>query len=236
MTTLLLFDVDGTLILTGGAGIRAFQRTFRELFSIEALADGIRFHGRTDPDIIEDLFTAGLGRLPTPAEIQAICSRYLPYLQEEVRHSPGYRIMPGLPDLLEMLAGRPEFRLGLATGNLETAARIKLSRADLNRYFSFGGFGSDAQNRTALIQKAIERGRNIMGESKKDMRVVVIGDTDLDITCGREAGATTVAVATGSDSWETLLQASPDHLLKDLSRSEEFLAILSKPPEPSPSE
>jgi phosphoglycolate phosphatase-like HAD superfamily hydrolase len=125
--------------------------------------------------------------------------------------------------------------LGLATGNLETAARIKLSRADLNRYFSFGGFGSDAQNRTALIQKAIERGRSIMGESKKDMRVVVIGDTDLDITCGREAGATTVAVTTGGDSWETLLQASPDHLLKDLSRPEELLAILSNLPEPPPS-
>lgn len=235
MTTLVLFDVDGTLILTGGAGIRAFQRTFRELFGIEAVTDGIRFHGRTDPDIIEDLFTAGLGRLPTPAEIQAICNRYLPYLHEEVCHSPGYRIMPGLPDLLEMLAGRPEFRLGLATGNLERGARIKLSRADLNRYFSFGGFGSDARDRTALIQKAIERGTSVLGQSNEAIRVVVIGDTDLDITCGRKAGATTVAVATGSDSWETLLQAAPDHLLKDLSRPEELLAILSTPPEPSPS-
>ena len=102
MMNLLLFDVDGTLILTGGAGIRAFQRAFRELFNMEAVTDGIRFHGRTDPEIVEDIFAARLSRSPTPEELQAICSRYLAYLEEEVPHSPGFRIMPGLPDLLEV--------------------------------------------------------------------------------------------------------------------------------------
>ncbi|MBW8004529.1 MAG: HAD hydrolase-like protein [candidate division NC10 bacterium] len=228
MIHLLLFDVDGTLILTGGAGIRAFQRAFHELFRREVETDGIRFHGRTDPEIIEDIFAAGLSRSPTPEELQAICSRYLAHLEEEVRHSPGFRIMPGLPHLLEMLAVRAEVRLGLATGNLEGAARIKLDRADLNRYFPFGGFGSDAKDRTVLIQKAIERGRDLADRPHQEIRVFVIGDTDLDIACGRNAGATTVAVATGGDSWDTLRQASPDHLLKDLSRPEEFLAILSE--------
>ena len=228
MIHLLLFDVDGTLILTGGAGIRAFQRTLRELFRIEAAIDGVRFHGRTDPDIIEDLCAAGLGRPPTLTETQAICRRYLTYLPEEVDRSPGYRVMPGLPDLLEVLARRPEVRLGLATGNLEGAAKIKLRRADLNRYFSFGGFGSDARDRTTLIRKAIERGRALVEGSSQPIRVVVIGDTDLDITCGREAGATTVAVATGGDSWETLHQASPDLLLNDLSRPEALLAMLGE--------
>ena len=227
MMNLLLFDVDGTLILTGGAGIRAFQRAFRELFNMEAVTDGIRFHGRTDPEIVEDIFAVRLSRSPTPEELQAICSRYLAYLEEEVPHSPGFRIMPGLPDLLEVLARRADVRLGLATGNLEGAARIKLGRPDLNRYFPFGGFGSDAKDRTALIHKAIERGMTLLGRSQQEIKVFVIGDTDLDITCGRQAGATTVAVATGGDSWEILLQASPDHLLKDLSRPEEFLAILS---------
>lgn len=230
MITLVLFDVDGTLILTGGAGIRAFQRTFRELFRVDAVIDGIRFHGRTDPEIIDDIFVAGLGRPATLVETEAVYSRYLTYLDEEVRDSPGYRIMPGLPDLLETLAGRAEVRLGLATGNLEGAARIKLSRADLNRFFSFGGFGSDAKDRTVLIRKAIERGRVLLEGSDQQVRAVVIGDTDLDITCGRAAGATTVAVATGGDSWETLLQVSPDYLLKDLSRPEELLAILSESP------
>ena len=228
MINLLLFDVDGTLILTGGAGIRGLQRTFRELFRIEAAIDGIRFHGRTDLDIIDDLFTGGLGRPPTPAEVQSISDRYLEYLQEEVRHSPGYRIMPGLPHLLQVLGERPDVRLGLATGNLKDAARIKLSRADMNGFFSFGGFGSDARDRTVLIQKAIERGRTLLGSSDQEIRVVVIGDTELDVASGREAGAITVAVATGGDSWETLVQASPDHLLKDLSRSEEILAILTE--------
>ena len=92
MIHLLLFDVDGTLILTGGAGIRAFQRAFHELFRREVETDGIRFHGRTDPEIIEDIFAAGLSRSPTPEELQAICSRYLAHLEEEVRHSPGFRI------------------------------------------------------------------------------------------------------------------------------------------------
>lgn len=227
MVYLVLFDVDGTLILTGGAGIRSFQRTFRELFGLDVVTDGIRFHGRTDPEIVEDISAAGLGRLPTAAEIRAICSRYVSYLEEEVRHSPGYRIMPGLPALLETLAGRAEVRLGLATGNLEDAARIKLDRADLNRYFSFGGFGSDAKDRAMLIRKAIERGTALEDPSRRDIKAIVIGDTDLDITAGRAAGAVTVAVATGGDSWETLQQASPDCLLEDLSRPEEFLALFT---------
>jgi phosphoglycolate phosphatase-like HAD superfamily hydrolase len=234
MITLFLFDVDGTLILTGGAGMRALRRTFRELFRRDAVIDGIRFHGRTDPEIIDDIFVAGLGRPATPAETEAVCSRYLAYLDEEVRDSPGYRLMPGLPDLLETLAGRAEARLGLATGNLEDAARIKLSRGDLNRFFSFGGFGSDAKDRTALIRKAIERGRVLLEGSDQQVRAVVIGDTDLDVTCGRAAGATTVAVATGGDSWEALLRVSPDYLLKDLSRPEDILAILEELPKPAP--
>lgn len=231
MINLLLFDVDGTLILTGGAGIRAFQRVLRELFKMEATTDGIRFHGRTDPEIVEDIFLKGLSRSPTPEELEAICSRYLAYLEEEVRGSPGYRVMPGFPHLLEILAGRADVRMGLATGNLEGAARIKLSRADMNRYFPFGGYGSDAKDRTVLIQKAIERGRTLIRRPQQEIRVFVIGDTDLDITCGRQAGATTVAVATGGDSWETLRDASPDYLFQDLSRSEEFLAILGEPRE-----
>lgn len=228
MINLLLFDVDGTLILTGGAGVRSFQRTFRELFKTEAVLDGIRFHGRTDLEIVEDIFIKCLNRLPAPEELQTICNEYLTYLKEEVPRSPGYRIMPGLPGLLKILAARSEVCMGLATGNLEGAARIKLNRADLNQYFPFGGYGSDAKDRTVLIRTAIERGRNLLGQSHDEVRVFVIGDTDLDICCGREAGATTVAVATGGDSWETLVQASPDYLLKDLSRPDEFLAILGE--------
>jgi phosphoglycolate phosphatase len=230
MVHLLLFDVDGTLIQTGGAGIRAFRRTFQELFEIQVVTDRVRFHGRTDPEILEDLFAAELGRPPTTTEVRAICQRYLYYLDEEVPRSPGYRMMPGLPGLLELLVERTGVRIGLATGNLEEAARIKLHRADLNRFFSFGGFGSDAKDRTKLIRTAIERGQQHLRGPAPPIRVFVIGDTDLDITCGRAAGATTVAVATGGDTWETLRGASPDHLLQDLSRPEEFLAILDEDP------
>ena len=91
MIHLLLFDVDGTLILTGGAGIRAFQRTFRELFQMDPVIDGIRLHGRTDPQIIDDIFVAGLGRPATSSEIEAISRLYLAHLDDEVRRSPEYR-------------------------------------------------------------------------------------------------------------------------------------------------
>ena len=226
MKYLLLFDLDGTLILTGGAGIRAFHTTFRELFQVKVATDGIRFHGRTDLEIIEDICQTDLHRLPTPEELQAICDRYLAHLQDEVTSSPGYRVMPGIPELLRILSRFPDVRLGLGTGNLEGAARIKLARADLNRYFPFGGFGSDAKERREVLRKAVERGKALFGRTGESVQVVVIGDTDLDVACGREVGAVTVAVATGGDSWETLTAARPDHLLRDLADPRAFLALL----------
>lgn len=227
MTYLLLFDLDGTLILTGGAGIRAFHKTFRELFGAEVATDGIRFHGRTDLEIIEDICQKGLHRLPTAEELQAICHRYLAHLQDEVTSSPGYRVMPGIPELLRILSRFPDVRLGLGTGNLEGAARIKLARADLNRYFPFGGFGSDAKDRSEVLRKAMERGKALFGRTGEPVQAVVIGDTDLDVACGRAVGAVTVAVATGGTSWETLIAARPDHLLPDLTNPQAFLALLN---------
>lgn len=226
MPHLLLFDLDGTLLLTGGAGIRAFHKTFRELFGLEVVTDGIRFHGRTDLEIIEDICQQGLRRLPTAEELQAICHCYLSHLQDEVTSSPGYRVMPGIPELLRILSHSPDVRLGLGTGNLEGAARIKLTRADLNRYFSFGGFGSDAKDRREVIRKAIERGKVLFGRTDEPVQVVVIGDTDLDVACGRAVGALTVAVATGGTSWETLIAARPDLLLRNLGDPRPFLALL----------
>ena len=226
MKYLLLFDLDGTLVLTGGAGIRAFHKTFQELFRAEVVTDSIRFHGRTDLEIIEEIFQKGLHRLPTAEELQTVCHRYLAHLQDEVTFSPGYRVMPGIPEILRTLSRSPDVRLGLGTGNLEGAARIKLARADLNRYFPFGGFGSDAKDRIEVIRKAIERGKAFFGRTGEPVQVVVIGDTDLDIACGREVRALTVAVATGGASWETLTAARPDLLLRDLADPREFLALL----------
>jgi len=165
------------------------------------------------PSLVKGGFPQDLGKLQEVAGLDL-------WMSEE-------RVAEGVRGLISLLAQLGDTREDLLDPVMKGAARIKLGRPDLNRYFPFGGFGSDAKDRTALIHKAIERGMTLLGRSQQEIKVFVIGDTDLDITCGRQAGATTVAVATGGDSWEILLQASPDHLLKDLSRPEEFLAILS---------
>ena len=225
---ILLFDLDGTLVLTGGAGVRALDRVFQDLYGLKGAGRGVPFRGRTDLRIIRDIVERKLRRPMAAEEAAAICDRYLPYLEEEVERSPTYRVLPGVPALLTRLAAREDCLLGLGTGNLEAAARIKLARADLNRFFPFGGFGSDAEDRVEVLRRAVARGEARRAQSGADgpARVFVIGDTHLDVESGRALGARTVAVATGAGSAEALKRAGPDHLLADLTDPETFLRIL----------
>ena len=213
---LLLFDLDGTLILTGGAGTRALERTFEKLYSIrEALIDGVKFHGRTDPAIIRDIFQKSFGRTYSPEESENICTEYLVFLKEEVKNSPGYTVMPGVRELLSHLSTRDDILLGLATGNIEEAAWIKLERSGIGVFFKFGGFGSDSEEREELIRAAISRGSKLLGNRVDDKKVFVIGDTPLDIVHGRAVGALTVAVATGYYSIKELEKYEPDYLFEN---------------------
>lgn len=225
--SILLFDLDGTIVLTGGAGLRAFDRTFRELFGKPGTLDGLRFHGRTDLQIIAEIFEAHFRRSPNEEEIGAFCTRYLGYLKEEVGRSTGYQVMPGIPALLETLSGREDVLVGLGTGNLEQAARIKLDRARLNHYFPFGGFGSDAADRREILRHGIARAKAIIGQPNAPCQVIVVGDTELDIASGKAVGALTVAVATGGDSMEILAAARPSCLLPDLGNPGPLLDLLS---------
>ena len=127
---ILLFDLDGTLLLTGGAGVRALDRVFQELYGLRDAGRGVPFAGRTDLRIIRDIVEGKLHRPMGAVEAAAICDRYLPHLEEEVQRSATYRILPGVPELLTRLDARGNCLLGLGTGNLEAAARIKLARAD----------------------------------------------------------------------------------------------------------
>jgi phosphoglycolate phosphatase-like HAD superfamily hydrolase len=221
---LLLFDIDGTLILSGGAGARALERAFFALHAVRDGMQGIRFAGRTDPAIVLDVFQERLNRDPAPHEVDALFAAYIPLLEEEVARSERYAVMPGVADLLGLLQNRRDVAVGLVTGNIEPAARIKLARAGLDRHFRFGGYGSDAHDRTELTRLAIARGRAIAGNSGG--RVLVIGDTIADVRAGREAGALTIAVATGGTPRETLAAESPDLLLNDLSDPVPLLSIL----------
>jgi phosphoglycolate phosphatase-like HAD superfamily hydrolase len=224
---LLLFDIDGTLLLSGGAGTRAMDRGFHYLYGIQEAARGHDFSGMTDPVILKDLFFHFHREACTPEEMNTMIEAYLRFLEHELEASSGFHILPGVVELLDQLSLREDVRLGLATGNLEKGARMKLERAGLLSYFCFGAYGSDTEERPRIVSLAIERGKRLPGSSKGNHVAFVIGDTPLDIQAGKGAGALTVAVATGTKSLEELRRHGPTHLFPDFRQPEDFLRILA---------
>ncbi len=219
---LLLFDVDLTLVNTGGAGLRALDRACLEHLRIAKAMNGIRPHGKTDPAIVREIFRVRLGSHVPNGEVQKILELYLLYLQEEVRLSPGYRVLPGILSLLEETSLRNDALLGLATGNIEAGARIKLERAGLNAYFAIGGFGSDSEDRAELVRMGAAKAAAKIGGSFDPSDVFVIGDTTLDIDAGRAAGFQTIGVATGSHSVEQLLASGATIAVTDLESGRDY--------------
>ncbi len=207
----LLFDLDGTLIVSGGAGTRSLNRAFFELYGIEDALSKVPPPGRTDPEIVRDVFLVFMGREPEPEEYEKIFERYLKYLPHEI-NNPNYEVLPGVKEFLER-AKNEGFALGLATGNIEKGARIKLSPSSLLSYFSFGAYGSDSIKRSKLLKIAVERGRKIYGEPEA---VYVVGDTPRDVEAAREAGFYSIAVANGFSERSELETASPDFLFSDM--------------------
>ena len=214
---LLLFDIDGTLVLTGGAGIRALNRAFCQVVGIVNALDGIRLHGKTDPAIVREIFSAR-GALQNADSYDQILAAYVEFLPEEVQQSRNYRVLPGILRFLQDFQGRSDLAFGLATGNVEAGARIKLARGNLNPFFAFGGFGSDAENRTELVRRAAHNGSRLAGVTIDPNDIFVIGDTPRDIAAGREAGYRTVGVATSDYSTEDLSAAGADLVLSDFER------------------
>ena len=150
----ILFDIDGTLISSGGSSDRAWHRAFEELQGVDVQISKVTGKGVPDPAVGRQAFEAVIGREPSDEEMDALMEKRLEYLPEEVESSEGYRVMPGVEDLLERLID-DGFLLGLTTGNVEGAAHIKLARVNLNRFFSFGGYGSDSPDRTELTKIAL---------------------------------------------------------------------------------
>ncbi len=225
MPTILLFDVDGTLILTGGAGRRSMERAFREVTGHADVFADFRFGGMTDPGIVR----AGLervGRAFDEAVVQSVFETYLSILPTEVEAAPDYRVLPGVYEVLDAVIGHDEVAVGLGTGNVEPGARIKLGRAELSARFGFGGFGSDAENRTALLTRGAERGAELLGVPLDACRVVVIGDTPRDIAAAAEMGAECVAVATGGWTAEELRAHGPTAVYDELSDPDAVRSIL----------
>src|SRR5665213_4079989 len=160
----ILFDIDGTLIISGGAGADSWRLAFDELYGIPADIGQFTDAGMTDPDVGRKTFEAVLKRKPERKEFTRLLERRLHYLHTTVEESKDYRVMPGAEELLPKLI-QDGYLLGLVTGNVEAAAHIKLHRAKLNRFFSFGGYGSDATDRGELTKIALKRGSLVYGES-----------------------------------------------------------------------
>jgi phosphoglycolate phosphatase-like HAD superfamily hydrolase len=201
VTVLYLFDIDGTLLHAAGSGRAAFDAVFTDLYGIDNASEGIRYGGKTDHAIIDEIFVARMGRPSSEAERAGFIDAYIPKLHELLR-TGGVEVLHGVVDALSYLATQP-VRLGVATGNVRPGADAKLGAAGLARWFDCGGYGCDSVVRAELVAKAIERGR----EGRELREVVVVGDTIHDISAARACGATVVAVATGADPADKLTHA-----------------------------
>jgi phosphoglycolate phosphatase-like HAD superfamily hydrolase len=224
---LVLFDIDGTLVLTGGAGKRGMTRAFEALFGVADAFTAIPLAGRTDTSILADALETH--RIPfTSADVAAFRSRYLACLREEVAQTTrGKRVLPGILPLLETLGTSQRSFLGLLTGNYTEAAEVKLSHFDLWRYFRCGAFGEDAHDRNHLVPIALDRARACGLPSDIEIdRVVVVGDTPRDIACAHVHGARMVAVATGEYSAGELRDAGAEVVFEDFSDTRAVLAAI----------
>jgi phosphoglycolate phosphatase-like HAD superfamily hydrolase len=208
-----LFDIDGTILVTGGAGGAAWQRAFDELYGIEANVAEHTDAGMTDPEIAVIVFREVIGRECSPEERARAIAGYLRHLPDTVTESDGYRVMPGVEPLLDRLIDDGVL-LGLVTGNIEAAAHVKLARAGLNRFFSFGGYGSDSADRTEVTEAAVRRAELVSGGSLRDGACFAVGDTPRDVKAGHGAGIKVVGVATGSYSVDQLREAGADWALE----------------------
>jgi phosphoglycolate phosphatase len=207
-----LFDIDGTLLVTGGAGGVAWQRAFEELHGVEADIAEHTDAGMTDPEIAAIVFREVIGREGSQEERSKAIGCYLKHLPDAVAASQGYRVMPGIEELLPRLVDQGVL-LGLVTGNIEAAAHVKLSRAHLNHFFGFGGYGSDSADRTEVTRAALRRGALVCGGPLARGACIAVGDTPRDVRAGHDAGIVVVGVATGSYGVEQLRTAGADYAL-----------------------
>jgi phosphoglycolate phosphatase len=225
--TLLLFDIDGTLLLTGRAGLRAMVGAFEALFGVPNAFEGVLMGGRTDSWLVSDAL-ARWGLADTPDNHARFRAAYLPRLAGEIL-LPGTGVkgvMPGVRELLEAAAAHPQIHLALLTGNYREAASIKLRYFDLWNYFTFGAYAEDSADRNLLVPIARERATTHGIPEAACARVVVVGDTPHDMACAAVAGARSIGVATGGHTREELERAGADAALDDLSDTDRVLRLI----------
>lgn len=224
---LFLFDIDGTILKTRGVGRRAVAHALTRVIGSTAPFDAVSFSGKTDPQIFwEILDVVGVAETDRPALLPDLLDAYADRMRETLPEAE-IHILPGVADLVADLHGRADVHLGLITGNLEPMAYLKLDRVGLSAYFEVGAFGSDSAHRPDLPAIAVERAAEMTGQSFSGPDVVIIGDTEHDILCGRGIGAVSVGVCTGHFTRDHLAGHCPYLLLDTLEDPDPLLALLA---------
>jgi phosphoglycolate phosphatase-like HAD superfamily hydrolase len=225
---LVLFDIDGTILLTAGAGRRAITAALAEYVGDPVPFEQIRFDGKTDPQIVGELLAAAGDPGPHDrAHVWALCERYVALLERELAATTGTRLMPGFPGILDRLEAEAGVVLGLLTGNLERGAALKLRAAGIDPgRFKVGAYGSDAAHRPELPPIAARRAEPFFGRTPVGGEVVIIGDTPADVACGAGIGARAVAVATGSYTVAELAACGAHAVFADLGDTDRALEAI----------
>lgn len=230
MKRLVLFDIDETMISSDGAGRRAIARVLNENYGVPEEAMNIPMSGKTDPQILREIFQSCNKEDVFEGQTEHILELYLGVLEEEIHRSRYYIIHEGVVELLDALVQEERAYLGLLTGNIQRGAHMKLHRFDLLRFFPIGAFGSDSANRLDLPAVACERASKHFQVQFQPNEVVIIGDAINDILCAKGFGAISIAVNTGRTTWAELEAQNPDYLFKTLKNTGEILdAIFSDP-------
>jgi phosphoglycolate phosphatase len=215
MVRLILFDIDGTLIRTNGAGVKAFARAFESEFNLPHCTERMKFAGRTDVSLVREMF-AQSGIEPSAANFRRFFESYVFWLDHLMAKCDG-SVCPGVWDFIRDLERLPQPPLiGLLTGNIRLGAEIKLRHFKLWEVFKTGGFADDHEDRNQIAVAARERGRQALKEDLRGEEIVVVGDTPHDIRCGRAIKAKVLAVTTGGATRAQLHSHSPDWLVEDL--------------------
>jgi phosphoglycolate phosphatase-like HAD superfamily hydrolase len=217
------FDIDGTLLSSGGAGKAAMEAALVTEFGAVSLTDGVPFAGRTDRAIVRDLFQLH-GIEESAPHWQRFLTAYLQHLPGCLENHEG-KVLPGIAALLACFQERGDVAVGLLTGNVRAGAQLKLGHYGLYHHFAFGGFGDDHLTREDVAREALSAVRTHLNEAVDCEQIWVIGDTPLDIRCARAIGARAVAVATGWHTVDMLAAEAPDLLLADLSDPAPLLAL-----------